>query len=69
MTEQKVKFINYWAVEEMIDRRYEVLDNAGAEHGYDTKAFTIDDVMEILSSIKYELNEEWHREIEEWFEE
>lgn len=69
MTEQKTKFINYWAVEEMIDRRYEVLDCAGAEHGYDTKTFSISDVMDILVYMKNELNEEWHREIEEWFEE
>lgn len=69
MTERKAKFINYWAVIDMIDRRYEVLDAAGIEHGYDTKAFSFDDVMVIFLDIKHELNEEWHREIEEYFEE
>ena len=69
MAEQKVKLINYRAVDEMIDRRYEVLDAAGIEHGYDTKVFSIDVVMNMFSDLKHELNEEWHKEIERWYEE
>lgn len=68
MTERKIKFINYWAVEDMIDKRINVLDEKAIEH--DGKiSIDINFVIKLFMDLKEELNEEWHREIEEWFEE
>ena len=64
MATKGTKFINFREVEMMIDEEIDVLE--GIQYS-GTNWVPIASVIKLLKQLKFDLNEEWHEEIEEWF--